>query len=131
MITNTMNWNRRQEEIYSHKLSWFWSLDINFQFKQKYKLTLGGLITVVGSDGKPTQVAASSLGQLGGAIGGACGSGGAGIYIFFLNKRFLSSPRIVIRQKNIRISDKKVFWRVKIRSLKRIFHQVIWKRFKL
>lgn len=54
------------------------------QFIQKYKLTLGGLITVVGSDGKPTQVSASSLGQLGGAIAGASdsGLGGAGIYIF-------------------------------------------------
>ena len=46
-------------------------------------LSLGGLITVVGSDGKPTQVPASSLGQLGGAIGGAASSslGGAGIYL--------------------------------------------------
>ena len=52
----------------------------------KYKnknLSLGGLVTVVGSDGKPTQVSTSSLGQLGGAIGGAASSslGGAGIYL--------------------------------------------------
>ena len=52
-------------------------------------LSLGGLITVVGSDGKPTQVPASSLGQLGSVIGGAASSslGGAGIY-FNRNKNF-------------------------------------------
>ena len=51
----------------------------------KENLSSGALITVVGLDGKPTQVPASSLGQRGGVIGGATNSslGGAGIsYIY-------------------------------------------------
>ena len=56
-----------------------------------FKYNLGGLVTVINSDGKPTQVPASSLNMSGSLQGGAVGfsspsSVSAGIYLKFYKK---------------------------------------------
>ena len=58
-----------------------------------FKYNLGGLVTVMNSDGKPTQVPASSLNMSGGLQGGAAGfssssSIAAGICLRFYKKNF-------------------------------------------